>query len=365
MVDKRTLYVLIVSFIGYSIACWLITLNIILTVQKNSLVKQQELTIQLATIEPTLEKLITPPTTTIEAEILIDKTYSRKKPPISTLIPTSTIFANPTPQGTLLTFNRDPWCVPRNSQSEKGYVTRVIDGDTIEVSIDGTNYAVRYIGIDAPELDQPFGYEAYQANQSLVEGKEVSLTRNLSETDVYGRLLRYVITSKHFVNKALVENGYAYAKSYPPDVICDRSLKEAERMAQSSGKGIWTLTVPPIEPAVTIVPSQGQIVIRTIHFEGNVPEVESDEFAEIANNGGVPVNLNSWRLNADDTGQDFYFPNMTLNPGESCRVYTNEIHTDSCGNSSFGIAIAIWNNTERECGRLYNANGSLVHEYCY
>jgi hypothetical protein len=68
MMDKCTLIVLIVSFIGSSIAYWLMTLNIILTVQKNSLVKQQELNVQLSTIEPTHEKLITHPTRTIEAK---------------------------------------------------------------------------------------------------------------------------------------------------------------------------------------------------------------------------------------------------------------------------------------------------------
>ncbi len=72
MVDKRTLIVLIVSFIGGSFAYWLMTLNIILTVQKNSFVKQQELNVQLSTIEPTHEKFITHPTCTIEAKILQD-----------------------------------------------------------------------------------------------------------------------------------------------------------------------------------------------------------------------------------------------------------------------------------------------------
>ena len=72
IMDKRTLFVLIVSSTGGSFACWLLTLNIILSVQKNSLVKQQELNVQLSTIEPTHEKLITPPTSTIEAKILQD-----------------------------------------------------------------------------------------------------------------------------------------------------------------------------------------------------------------------------------------------------------------------------------------------------
>ena len=72
MVDKRTLIVLIVSFIGGSFACWLMTLNIMLTVQKNSLVNQQDIYVQLSTIGLTHEKLITHPNCTIEAKILKD-----------------------------------------------------------------------------------------------------------------------------------------------------------------------------------------------------------------------------------------------------------------------------------------------------
>jgi len=72
MVDKRTLIVLIVSFIGGSIVYWLMNLNIILPFQKNSFVEQQELNLQLSTIEPTHEKLITHPNCTIEAKILKD-----------------------------------------------------------------------------------------------------------------------------------------------------------------------------------------------------------------------------------------------------------------------------------------------------
>ncbi len=70
-------------------------------------------------------------------------------------------------------------------------VTRVIDGDTIEVDIDGTIYKVRYIGIDAPELDdeQPelcaLAQEATIYNRQLVEGKTVRLEKDISETDKY------------------------------------------------------------------------------------------------------------------------------------------------------------------------------------
>ena len=69
-------------------------------------------------------------------------------------------------------------------------VTQVIDGDTIRVE---GGYKVRYIGIDTPEMGEAFGMEAWQANRKLVEGKKVRLERDVSETDKYGRLLRYVL----------------------------------------------------------------------------------------------------------------------------------------------------------------------------
>ena len=59
---------------------------------------------------------------------------------------------------------------------------------------------MRYIGIDTPEMGEAFGLEAWQANRELVEGKVVYLERDVSETDKYGRLLRYVYADDIFVN---------------------------------------------------------------------------------------------------------------------------------------------------------------------
>ncbi|GAH34379.1 unnamed protein product, partial [marine sediment metagenome] len=69
------------------------------------------------------------------------------------------------------------------SKKETAYVIRVIDGDTIEVDINGKAYKVRYIGINTPEYNQPFGDEATQTNSSLVLGKTVILEKDVSETD--------------------------------------------------------------------------------------------------------------------------------------------------------------------------------------
>jgi hypothetical protein len=105
------------------------------------------------------------------------------------------------------------------------------------------------------------------------------------------------------------------------------------------------------------------VIIKFIFYDGVVPRVESDEYAEIANTGNAPVNMGGWRLKAGGPGQDFVLPDFELQPGQSCRVYTNEIHPESCG-FSFGWGRAIWNN-KGDCGRLYDTSGEEVFEYCY
>jgi len=101
---------------------------------------------------------------------------------------------------------------------------------------------VRYIGIDTPEIYpqlEPFGSEAWQANRRLVEGKRVRLERDVSETDKYGRLLRYVYVDGVFVNAELVKQGLAWAKAYPPDTKYQDYLEKMETEAREAGRGMW------------------------------------------------------------------------------------------------------------------------------
>lgn len=140
-----------------------------------------------------------------------------------------------------------PACTPEPTDFTKGQVIRVIDGDTIKVRIGGKEYSVRYIGIDTPETVapgkpvQPYGPEATAKNKELVGGKTVRLEKDVSETDQYGRLLRYVYVGDLFVNKELVRLGYARQKAYPPDTKYQDDLIEAERQAGYFNEiGIWS-----------------------------------------------------------------------------------------------------------------------------
>ena len=121
-------------------------------------------------------------------------------------------------------------------------VTRVIDGDTIQIE---GGAKVRYIGIDTPETVDPrtsvqcFGKEAAAKNRGLVEGKRVRFEKDVSETDKYGRLLRYVFIGETFVNETLVREGYAFSSPYPPDVKYQDVFDKAAKFAKANDKGLW------------------------------------------------------------------------------------------------------------------------------
>ena len=132
-----------------------------------------------------------------------------------------------------------------SSQSaELAVVKRVIDGDTIELS---DKRRVRYIGINTPELKSPtkgvecFAKEAAEKNRELVEGKTIAMKKDISETDKYQRLLRYVWVGGIFVNEYLVREGYALQATYPPDVAYVSLFRTATKDAQLKNKGLWNV----------------------------------------------------------------------------------------------------------------------------
>ncbi|MBM3119721.1 MAG: thermonuclease family protein [Chloroflexi bacterium] len=115
-------------------------------------------------------------------------------------------------------------------------VTQIIDGDTVVIK-DGRY--VRYIGVDAPEKGEFYYAEAKQMNEELVAGKKVRLERDVSDSDKYGRLLRYVYIGDTFVNAEMVKQGCAWAKAYPPDVKYQVYLESVEKEARQSKRGVW------------------------------------------------------------------------------------------------------------------------------
>ncbi|KKT42805.1 MAG: Nuclease-like protein [Microgenomates group bacterium GW2011_GWC1_44_37] len=122
-------------------------------------------------------------------------------------------------------------------------VVRIIDGDTFEIN---GGIKVRLIGIDTPEMKNRnmtidcFALEAKQKLESLLVGKEVFLIKDVSETDKYGRLLRYAFLGDEMINDTLVKGGYAKISTFPPDVKFKDQLLVSERQARESNSGLWS-----------------------------------------------------------------------------------------------------------------------------
>ena len=125
-------------------------------------------------------------------------------------------------------------------------VGRVIDGDTIEVDLDGATEDVRYIGVDTPESAIPgepvecFGKEAAVANERLVGGETVRLVFDAERRDRYGRLLAYVYVGETFVNARLVEGGFATTLEIEPNTSQAGRLGRLEARAGREGAGLWS-----------------------------------------------------------------------------------------------------------------------------
>jgi len=138
-------------------------------------------------------------------------------------------------------------------------VTRIIDGDTIEVSLQGKTEKVRLIGVDTPETKhpdkpvQPYGPEAANYTEKQLAGEKIFLEKDVSERDKYGRLLAYVWLAEpaglteaqmriNMFNSRLLLAGYAQLMTIPPDVKYVDWFTKFQIEARQSKKGLWGMS---------------------------------------------------------------------------------------------------------------------------
>jgi len=130
-----------------------------------------------------------------------------------------------------------------HSEEYQAQVTRVVDGDTIYLSAPGRDIKVRMVGIDAPELNQPYGAEARDALTQMVKGKTVRVIAE--DRDRYGRIVGRVFLGNLDVNLAMIRQGYAWVyRNY----TTDQNLYSAETEAQNSRRGLWADKQKPMPP---------------------------------------------------------------------------------------------------------------------
>lgn len=127
-------------------------------------------------------------------------------------------------------------------------VTKVTDGDTLHVEIEGTDERVRLIGINTPETVDPrtqvqcFGKQATERMKELAEDKLVRLQYDDSQSlrDTYGRLLAYVyLEDGQMLNRKMIAEGYAYEYTYMTPYMYQAEFRELQNFARASNRGLW------------------------------------------------------------------------------------------------------------------------------
>ena len=132
-------------------------------------------------------------------------------------------------------------------RSVRAVVTRVVDGDTFEVRIEGDAEDVRLIGVDTPETVAPgepvqcFGPQASRFSHRLLEGRRLRLRFDAERRDVYGRLLAYAYLDGRLLNADLIRRGLARTLTIPPNDRFAGRFRRLEMRAARAGKGLWSV----------------------------------------------------------------------------------------------------------------------------
>lgn len=127
-------------------------------------------------------------------------------------------------------------------------VTKVVDGDTLWVDINGVNTKIRLIGVNTPETVSPskpvecYGPEASNYTKSMLDGKYVGLEADSSQgdVDIYGRALRYVYINHQNFNFLLIANGYGFEYTFNTPYKYQSNFKSIEVEAKTNLRGLWS-----------------------------------------------------------------------------------------------------------------------------
>jgi hypothetical protein len=185
------------------------------------------------------------------------------------------------------------------------------------------------------------------------EGTVIGMTRDVSEVDEFGRLLRYLWRDGMFVNEEMVRLGAAIAGRYPPDTSMAETLERAQVEASEAQRGLW-------DPEACGPRSDAELSIAELEFDapGDDSLNLNQEWIVIRNDGTGPVDLSGWGIRDESARNRYLFPDsFILAPGETVTVRSG------CGDDSetdlhwCSVGSAIWNN-DGDTAFLHDANGN-------
>lgn len=130
-------------------------------------------------------------------------------------------------------------------------VTKVTDGDTIDVLVEGNEITIRLIGVDTPETlhpdeekNCPFGQSATDYLKSKLEGEYIDIEYDNDTKDSYGRTLAYIYIGNELINETIIKDGYGVYSYFPSDTHrYDQRFIDAQKYAQDNSLGMWSQSV--------------------------------------------------------------------------------------------------------------------------
>jgi micrococcal nuclease len=228
--------------------------------------------------------------------------------------------------------------------SENAVVTAVTDGDTIVLE---NGDKVRLLGINAPEKGQPCSSEATEKLTELVLDKEVSLISGSEDTDMYGRLLRYVVVDEDvFVNAEMIKFGFAHVYAYGEASEYLGLLNSAQSDSMETHGCMWT-------------PSEHSGCISIAEFEydasGNDNNNLNEEYV-VFENSCDEIDMAGWTLKDESASNLYKFSDFVLD--ENVALYTGA-GEKTATDLFWGRKQAVWNNDGDQLF-LRDAEGKIV-----
>ena len=234
--------------------------------------------------------------------------------------------------------------MPPEEEVIRGTVDGVIDGDTIQATVNGQRVDIRLIGVSAPEGDECYGNESRSMLASIVTGQTVVLTSEGPDTDSAGNALRYVLIEGDptiLVNAELVSSGAVIP-------VHSGHLMEAEFLARgdqsyASGAGMWGTFVCG-HPDSGVSADRPQLRIGSVGLipaDAKEPDLGAERF-ELVNQSYTSVDLSGWTVRDETGAHRFELPAGTALPAGGILEITTACGTNGGGMLYWCADSSIW-----------------------
>ncbi|OGT97597.1 MAG: hypothetical protein A2X80_10010 [Geobacteraceae bacterium GWB2_52_12] len=205
------------------------------------------------------------------------------------------------------------------------------------------------------------GVNSYGHPSPLTIERLINSGSQVLRTDEYGNITVY--SDGSFIS--LIEPPLGYSVYLPFIMISEPPVEPTPETPTPTTPTPVTptpVTPTPTESTPPVIPTTGNIVIVSIFYDGVNGTAEPDEYVQIQNQDTTAIQVQNWTLR-DVANHVFTFPNYVMQPGQSCRIYTNINDPGTCG-FNYGSGAAIWNNGG-DTAYLRDSTGALISQRAY